>query len=281
MMHRPANEYIVVIPSYQRPHHLAERALPMLLGGGVSPKRIHVYLHDNDPMLAKYATLARDTGVQLVITGERGITAQRTRITQDYRPGTPIVSMDDDVTELMEALDKKTLARVGDVDQLFQGMFTETAARDLWVWGLAPVVNAYFMNPGRISDGLKFLIFTCYGFFNRPGHPVHQHTVPYKDEHELSLRAWWYDGAAVRHDGIAARANFWTLDGGCQAAGRSKAEVEYSVQSLLEQWPGLVRINHKRKSDYTEIVLAAKKRHAGNSPDTPPPGVAATPKIGG
>jgi hypothetical protein len=270
---RPADDYIVAIPSYQRAKHLAERTLPLLLDGEVHPRRIHVFLHDNDPTLTEYADLAEKYSFNLVVTSKRGITAQRTGIADTFPAGTPVVSMDDDVTAFMAARDAKTLTRVTDVDALFRHMFAETAERGLAVWGFAPVPNAFFLKPDKISEGLKFLIFTCYGYFSRPGHPVHTHTVPYKDENELSLRAWYYDGAVVRHDGIAAKANFYTLEGGCQAAGRSHEEIEASVKSLLTQWPGLVRINTNRKSEHTEIVLARRARWEGAPLTALPPGV--------
>lgn len=212
----------------------------------------------------------------MVVTDQRGITAQRTHIAAYFPLGTPVLNVDDDVTGLEQALDSKTLRPVTDVDQLVRDMFTNTAGRDLWVWGLAPVVNAYFMKPDTLTEGLKFLIFTFWGCFSRPGHPVHQFTVPYKDEHELSLRAWWYDGATVRHDGVAARANFYTLPGGCQAAGRNHEQIVASVESLLVQWPGLVRRNTRRKSEHPEILLAPKRRHRGHSPNTPVPGAVNT-----
>jgi hypothetical protein len=266
--------YQVAIPSYQRADRLATSALSLLLGRGVPPEKITVFLHDNDPQIAQYERLARERGLaRPVVTAARGITAQRTAIMTSYPEGTPLLSVDDDVTDIRQALDAKTLAPVRDLDALITQMFDETAQRGLNVWGLAPVPNAYFMKPAVISEGLKFLIFTVWGCFVRHDHPVHQFTVPYKDEHELSLRAWWYDGATVRHDGVAATANYYTAPGGCQAAGRDHAQVEASVQSLLAQWPGLVRRNLRRKSDWPEIVLASRKRHAGNPANTPPPGL--------
>jgi hypothetical protein len=265
-------EYQVAVPSFRRADSLSARALPWLLGSGVRPSRITVFTHDHDEQLDAYRALTTSAGVELVTTDRRGITAQREAIIGAYPPGTPLVCVDDDVTGIEEALDKKRLRPVADVDALFTTMFTECFARDLWVWGLAPVVNAFYLTPGRLSEGLKFLIFTVFGCFTRPGHPVHRFTVPYKDEHELSLRAWWWDGAVLRHDGMAARANFYTLPGGCQGQ-RTPAAVAESVASLRQQWPGLIRLNtRKRDTGYTEITLAAKPRHGGHPATVGPPG---------
>lgn len=267
-------DYQVAIPSYQRADRLSRSALPLLLERGVPADAITVFLHDNDPQYREYvSTVGVGMGVRIQVTDARGITDQRTRILNHYPQGTNLLSVDDDVTNIRRALDRKTLEPVDDLDALFRHMFATTRARGLYVWGLSPVPNAYFMKPGEINEGLKFLIFTVWGCIVRHNHPVHQFTVPYKDEHELSLRAWWYDGATVRHDGVAANANYYTAPGGCQAAGRDLAQVETSVESLLHQWPGLVRRNLKRKSDWPEIVLATRRRTDGHAPDVEPPGI--------
>ncbi|MBM4469909.1 hypothetical protein GS982_20145 [Rhodococcus hoagii] len=275
-MRMAPRKYQVAIPSFQRAEGIAKKTLPFLLNGGVDPARITIYLHDNDPQLEQYQALAEQHGVTVKATAMRGITPQRTFITNDYPEGTPLVCIDDDVTDVMEALDAKTLRPVQDVDGLFTMMFRETAARDLYLWGLAPVINAFYMKPGRISEGLKFLIFSLFGCYVRPGHPVNEFTVPYKDEHEMSLRAWWWDGAVVRHDGMSAKANFYTDPGGCQAetsTKRTPEKVAYSVAELQRQWPGLVRINDRKKdTGYVEITLTPKKRHGGHPVTTPPPG---------
>jgi len=122
------------------------------------------------------------------------------------------------------------------------------------------------------STGLKLVMFNLYGFVNRPGHPVHAQTVKYKDEQELTLRAWWYDGGVVRSDDTAPVGEFYT-PGGCQADGRHYEEVRASAEALIAQWPGYVRWNTKKKSDWPEVDLVRKPRGAGHPVDIPPPGV--------
>lgn len=264
--------YQVAIPSYLRPQMLADRTLPFLLNGGVNPRRITVWTHDHDPSHGAYVRLLADAGVRHQVTHARGITAQRREIVEGYAAGTRLVQADDDITALMRAVDPKTLDKITDVDRFYNDMFDQTQARGLHVWGLAPVPNAFYMNPGKLSERLKFLIFANWGCITRPGHPVHVNTVPTKDDYELSLRAWWYDGAVLRHDGVAAKADIYKAPGGCQST-RDAAQVEASVAELMRQWPQLVRINHRRKSDYVEILLATKGRHPGHPAHAHPPGV--------
>lgn len=272
-MRQSHHDYRIAIPSYQRPRMLTDRTLTALHNGDVDPARIAVFVHAHDEHLADYRRRLDGTGVELVVTDAVGINAQRARIIGHYPAGTPLVQVDDDLTEVVEAIDAKTLRPVDDLDGFFRGMFLQTAARDLWVWGLTASVNPFYMTPGRLTEGLRFLIFALWGCYTRPGHPVHTCTVPTKDDYEMSLRAWWWDGAVVRNDGAAARADIYKAPGGCQTTRRPE-HAEQGAAKLIADWPGLVRRNTRRRSDFAEILLSPKKRHGGHPVTVPPPGAA-------
>lgn len=268
--------YVVAIPSYQRPDRLFEHSIATLASKRVPLDRVYVFLHEHDPFLETYLLKLELLGVNAVVTDARGIGAQRQAITEYFPVGAQVVGMDDDIQGVMSATGPRWVHayQVPDLHELFQEMFFETELQGLKVWGLAPVDNPFFLKPGRISTGLKLVMFTLFGFINRPGHPVHESTVRYKDEQEFSLRAWWYDGGVARNDGVAVKTVFYA-DGGCQAEGRNFDQVEESVESLLRQWPGLIARAPKRKSEWPEVSLARRKAHAGNPVESLPPGVAA------
>lgn len=272
-MRYAANDYQVAVPSYKRPDMLCRRTIPFLLNGMVDPGRITVYLHEHDPCLPQYESLLSELPVHRAVTRAHGINAQRAEIRNRYGEGTPLVQCDDDVTELREATTPKTLVKLHDVDGFFQHMFEQTEQRDLYSWGLSPVMNAFFMRPGQFSDGLKFVIFSLFGSYVRHQHPVNETTVATKDDYEYSLRSWWYDGGILRNEHVAAKADIYKAPGGCQDT-RTVEQAEASVRSLMEQWPGIVRLNTRRKSAFPEILLNRRARHDGNPVDAPPPGVA-------
>lgn len=272
----PASRYEIAIPSYQRPDTLTRHTLPWLRAGGVDLARVTVFNHDADPDAAgRYAALIRDHGARQRITGVQGIAAQRRLISRHYEPGTPVVCLDDDVTALVKAPDPKHLEPVTDLDHWFRRAFIETAGADLNVWGVNAVVNPFMMNPGRPpSTGLKFAIATCWGFYSRPGHPVHHNTVPVKEDYELSLRAWWYDGGLLRFDDHAVRADHYRIAGGCQQE-RTPEVSKRAADKLMQDWPGLVRLNPRRKGEHAEILLASRRRHTGKPASASPPGIVA------
>lgn len=268
-------DYQVAIPSYQRPQELVGKTLRTLEEKGVTFDRITVFLHHTDPFLSEYAEALDMLDVKSVVTSANGIGEQRLAILEHYDLGERVVSIDDDITDVMSATGKnwRTEYTVPSLDAFFRQMFFEIDQRELSIWGTAPVDNPFFMTPDRISEGLKLVMYTMYGFINRGSdHPIHEQTVRYKDEQEFSLRAWWYDGGVARSESVAVKTEFFTA-GGCQAAGRTFEQVEESVQSLLCQWPDLIRRNDKRKSDWPEVQLARRARTEGHPLDTPPPGV--------
>lgn len=265
-------DYQVVVPSYRRAQRLAENTLTTLLNGNIPPELITIYTHDNDPQHAAYQDVATALGTNHIATPARGIIQQRRWISDNTPTGTHIVTLDDDVKSL------KTLGRGGklhpvtDLDKYFRDMFQETRNTGLKTWGLAPVGNPYFMREGT-TDNLKFLIYTCIGYINEPDNPAQHNTVTTKDDYEHSIRRWWWDGGVLRDNGTWAEADVYKAAGGLMGTGqRTPQKAEDAIRELERQWPGIIRRNTRRKSDYPEITLNPKPRHNGNPHTTPPPG---------
>lgn len=233
--------------------------------------RVSVFLAEHDPQLETYLGYLPDYGVTPVVLSLKGIHSTRKHIVNNhYAPGTPVLQIDDDLHYLAQVHGKKLHPAA--IHHVALHAFTETAARNLWAWGVCPVPNHFFMTEGRMTEGLRFLIGTFVGQYVRPGHPVHEMSIQVKEDYETSLRHWWYDGAVLRLDGYAAKADHYT-PGGC-AGYRDVALEERAVQTLLDQWPGLVRRNTRRKNAYAEVLLATRGRGQHHTPMTPPPGLA-------
>lgn len=266
--------YEVAIPSYRRPEALVTKTLTMLLNGGVPPNKITIFTHEHDPHHQHYADIAQQTGVNHTATTANGIIQQRRYISDHhYKPGTNIVSLDDDVKQLKQlSADGKKLEPLKNLDAFFMKMFHHTKKEGLTAWGLAPVPNPFFMKP-TITTDLKFLIYTCVGIICDPAHRAGENTVATKDDYEHSIRRWYWDGGVIRNNAVVADAAIYTGDGGLQGAPeREHTATEHAIQQLEKQWPGIIRRNNKRKSGLPEIILNPRKRHAGHSMETLPPG---------
>lgn len=264
--------YQVAIPSHRRAELLGRTTLRVLADGGVPPHRITVFIDEDDPDRDAYTQL---TGVHMVAWfPTSGINAMRRNISAHYSPGTNVVCLDDDVTGVFQATTHKTLTPIADLDAFIRHAFTHTRQRGLSVWGVSAVANPYFMRPQtEPSEDLKFLIATMWGFVSRPGHPMHDTTVAVKEDYDTSLRAWWYDGGVVRFNDVTVKADHYRAPGGCQDYRTGQTSADAAAQ-LIHDWPGIVRLNERRKSGHAEILLNRRARHAGQPLDIPPPGVA-------
>jgi len=264
----------VAIPSHRRARLLESATLATLARGGVDLGDVTVFLDRTDPDMDAYGALARRLGLRLVVSQVRGINPQRRLISGHYAPGVRVLCMDDDVTDVVRAIDTKHLEPIGrGLAQWITAAFDHTDAVGLKVWGTSAVANAYFMTPGRPpTEDLKFLIATMYGFVSRPGHPVHNTTVAVKEDYELSLRAWWYDGGVVRYGDVTTRADHYKAPGGCQDYRTADVSLQ-AAASLENDWPGIVRRNTRRKSGHAEILLNRRPRHGGRPPQADLPGI--------
>jgi hypothetical protein len=252
--------YQVAVPTFNRPDVLARRTLSTLANGGVPPRQVTVVASGHDPQLDGTIQTAKEFGVQYIVLPSKGIHAVRQDIIRlVYPAGTRLLQMDDDVHQLEQVHGKK-LFPVRNLNAFIREGFRRTEAAGLHAWGVAPVPNHFFLTENRWTEGLRFLIGTFIGQITRPGHPVHDMTVTLKEDYEASLRHYWYDGAVLRADGVAVKADHYTPGG--VAAYRSHAAEEAAVQQLLAAWPGLVRRNPRRKTP--EVVLAVRKRHGGH-----------------
>lgn len=266
--------YEIAIPSWRRAALLETKTLPLLASRGIPLERVTVFLDSVDPTVADYEAVAKRTGISTKVSHVKGINAQRKVISRHYPAGTPVVSFDDDVQDVVRAATPKRLEPVADLDTFIHEAFRQTESAGLAVWGVSAVVNPFFMRD-TVSEDLKFAIASFWGYFSRPGHPIHDTRVAVKEDYELSLRAWWYDGGLVRFNQYAVKADHYRAPGGCQDSRSTNVSAE-AAQQLIEDWPGIVRLNVRRarKGGHAEVLLNRRKRHGGNPATTPVPGAA-------
>lgn len=251
--------YQVAIPSFNRPDGVATKTLAMLLNGGVDMRRVTVFLAERDTRLAEYEDTLREFRVKAVVLPVAGIRDKRRAIVAHYPAGTHLLQLDDDIHHLLQVRAGK-LRRLNGVHAFIQEGFARTVDAGLYCWGISPVANAFFLDEDRWTDGLRFVAAAFMGQITRPGHPVHRPRPLLKEDYDICLRHYWYDGGLMRAGGVAMKVDYQTPGG--VSGYRNHAAEEEAVQTLLHDWPGLVRRNTRRKNP--EVLLAVRKRHAGH-----------------
>lgn len=124
----------------------------------------------------------------------------------------------------------------------------------IYLWGIYPIENAYFMNP-EPSTKLKFIVGPCFGIINRHNKAL-ELTIDEKENVERTLQYWTMDGAVLRLNNICLRTQYYRVPGGMQSEGKDrKAEALKSAELLHSKYPKITKIYLGKKSGHPEIKL--------------------------
>jgi len=247
--------YVVAIPSYNRAELLKTKTLAMLQKGGVDPKRIYVFVANKEEVAIYRQTLDPATYHKLVV-GEKGITQQRRFIVRYFAEGQAIVSVDDDVEILQQlSADGEKLRPMTDVDGFFRKAFAELRARDLYLWGVYPTPNPFYMKGQKpVSTGLRFVIGLLHGFINRHDSDLRPslETAEKEDVH-LSILAFIKDGGLLRFNHVSFKTKF-KAPGGLGKIEQRMEPNKRAAEFLAKTYPQYARIRVRKNGMY-EITL--------------------------
>lgn len=250
-------DYVVAIPSYNRPDVLPEKTLKTLSDGGVPSKSVHIFVA-NKAEEKRYLDAVPKNLYGKIVVGKIGITNQRKFIIKHYPEGQAIVSVDDDVEGLFKKKSDKELTRVTDVHQFFKDAFDKTRSEGLNIWGIYPVHNPFFMKDTVTTD-LKFIIGTLYGYINRKTDTIQPSSlIKEKEDYEQSIKYFIKDGGVVRYNNVTIKAKKHSPGGLGETAGRIEAN-KFAADYLAKKYPDYVSIFH-RDNGMTEVRMARIKR---------------------
>jgi hypothetical protein len=251
------HDFVVAIPSYKRADTLKEKTLPLLHQYGIEPRRIHIFVaNKEEEKVYKEALDPKLYGK--IIVGVKGIGPVRNFIYDYFPVGKPIVSMDDDVEELQQlrgtTKENSKLIKLKDLDGFFKDAYKLLKQEKLFIWGVYPVRNAFFMQQ-KITTELKFIIGVTFGYINRKLKAL----VPKaegKEDIEQSILYYLMDGGVIRFNNIVPKTKFNAPGGlGTDRQEMNRIAAEY----LKKKYPDIVTIFY-RKNGMTEVKLARMPR---------------------
>ena len=249
---RISSDYIVVIPTYNRSDVLTKKTLTTLKEGHVLSNKIHIFLA-NEEEKKKYEAVIPKNLYHKMIVGVLGITNQRQYISKYFPSGKRIVSLDDDVEGLFRRKSEKVLQKITNLDKFFREAFQQLKKENLYLWGIYPVCNPFFMKPNT-STKLKFIIGTLHGYINRHEKDLElSGKIDEKEDYEQSIRFYKKDGGVLRFNDVSIKTKFHAPGGLGRTEGRMKAN-ETAAKYLQKTYPDLVSIFH-RKNGMAEIRL--------------------------
>ena len=193
-----------------------------------------------------------------IIVGKKGITHQRRFIVKYFHEGQSIVSSDDDVEGLFMKKSDKVLEKITDIHSFFNGAFERLKKEHLYIWGVYPVQNPFFMKDTVTTD-LKFIIGTIYGFINRHTKTIQPSPlIAEKEDYEQSIKYFIKDGGTLRYNNITFKAKKHAPGGLGETSGRLEAN-KFAADYLSKTYPDYVSIFH-RDNGMTEVRMTRIKR---------------------
>lgn len=252
------SNYVVAIPTYNRAKEVVSKTLATLLNGKVSKDRIHIFVANKEQEKLYEETVPK-TMYHKIVVGKLGITNQRKFISKYFPKNQYIVSMDDDVEELLMMKNPETLVKIKDVDKFFNEAYDKLKSENLYIWGIYPVRNPFFMKK-TITTDLKFIIGVLFGYINRHLKKL-QPSTETKEDYEQSILYYKMDGGVVRYNYITPKTKFNAVGG----LGTDRFELYKNASKYLKKtYPEIITVFH-RKNGVAEVRFARCPRFDPNA----------------
>jgi hypothetical protein len=243
--------YVVAIPTYDRYDVLENKTLKTLLDGNVSKNKIYLFVA-NKEQYRQYEEHIPKSMYKEIIIGKKGIANQRNFIANYFKEGQYVVSMDDDVEEfdiLNQQSDK--LVKITNIDELFIDSYKELKKEGLFIWGIYPVRNPFFMYEQTTTD-LRFIIGVTFGFISRHNKSLKPSIKSEtKEDYEQTILYFKMDGGVMRFNNITVKTKFNAPGGlGTDRFERNKNASEY----LEKKYPDIISVFQRKNGTY-EVKL--------------------------
>jgi len=255
--------YVVAIPSYKRQDILIKKSLKTLKDGGVDAKKIHIFVA-NDEERVNYEKVVPKALYGKIVVGEKGIANQRKFIVRYFPENQYVISIDDDIEQIEKMNGPTKLVKITNVDKFFQDAHAELVKNKMFIWGIYPVRNPFFMKP-VVSTNLRFIIGVLRGFINRHSKDLEPSTSSEgKEDYEQSILYYKKDGGVLRYNNITTKTKF-NAEGGL---GKDRQEMNRKAAEYLKKtYPDIVSVFH-RKNGMTEVKIRDKKTPGTTSAKT-------------
>lgn len=225
------------------------------MDGNVDPKFIFIFVANTEELEIYKKHIPKEMYNNIVV-GKKGIANQRKFISRYFPAGQYVISIDDDV-ESLDKLKGDRLTKIHNIDKFFRDAYTSLKKQGLFLWGIYPVHNSFFMH-NRMSTDLKFIIGVLHGYIAR-----HLSTLEpsvkseSKEDYEMSIRYYLHDGGVVRFNNISPKTKFHAPGG----LGTERQEMnKHAAQYLEAKYPDIVTVYNRATNGMTEVELARKPR---------------------
>lgn len=255
-------KYVVAIPSYKRHLSITDKTLRVLEEYKIPPSIIYVFVaNKTEEKLYRGQFTSPYLKKISIIVGKKGLKNQRNFISKYFPPNTNLVQMDDDIKGICKmgnynksARNENTLSKLRNLDVLIKKGFSVCREKGVFLWGVYPLCNAYFMFP-RVTEDLRFITGPFFGMINRHS-PKLRLTLDEKEDSQRTLQHFVMDGGVIRFNDVSIHTSYYKNKGGMQDEGKDrKKEAMKSAMYLIKKYPELTKLNVSKKSGVPEVKL--------------------------
>ena len=263
--------YQIAIPTYKRYDIISNKTLKVLKELKIKRHIITLFVA-NKSEYKKYIENVSNSLYHEIVIGKKGLKNQRNFIQNYYPEGTNLVQLDDDIENIVELYNplgiKKTsskeyrkqgtLKTINNLNQFIINAFKICIKNKVYLWGIYPVANAYFMNF-NIEIGLKFIVGPFWGCIVRHSNKL-KLTIDEKENVQRTLQYFSMDNKVIRFNNISIITKYYKTPGGMQYEKKNrKQEALKSAKYLHKKYPNITKIKLTKKSGIPEIVFIKKK----------------------
>lgn len=219
--------YVIAIPTYARIKALTTKTLPTLERMKVDKDKIHIFVA-NDDEAEKYRDAVGND--YRIIVGVKGISRQRKFYHEWFPAETKIVSIDDDVEDVLEKKDNRMVPTTYTIDELVNEAYEYCEIVGARLWGLHHGSNAFYMK-NEIYAGLRYCAATFMGSYAHEWifcDPNRRMTNTGEDAHS-SLRSFVKYGANIRFEYLGFKQD-WFGEGGNAQCVAEEDGVERNIR---------------------------------------------------
>jgi len=193
--------YYICIPSHKRSAIIKEKVLNLLEKHSISKQQIFIFVEESE--MAEYKLVLPDYNI---IQGSKGIARQREKISEYFEDNHFIVSIDDDVSDILDH--GKPIINL---DIFIKDSFHLLLDNQLTLAGVYPVNNEFFTKD-TITTDLRFCIGQFKIFINKK--QLENRDYELLEDYENTIKHYCYSGGVLRFNYITLKANYNSGKGG-------------------------------------------------------------------
>lgn len=249
-------EYQIPIPSYNRIGLLQKATLPMLDKYGCDPKRITIFVANDE----QYKIYREALGTKYeIVVAELGLLEVKRFYHNYYDAGTRLFNVQDDIHNIRQKQGNKLIDYEGTIDELVELGFTTAEKFGAEMWGINPTGNAMFMKD-HITIGLRFIYGAIYGDYAGNPSVVNEHIMELTsgEDWENTISSFLRTGSLARIEWIAPVSKLFAkggVDDYLKSIGTDRpTDLETHLTAIAAYYPDLAS-TYRKAGDVLNLRL--------------------------